>query len=64
MYFKGRRRFREDVNIPEKKYKRIGKKSYIKDCVLQFGGKRKIRGGAFPWDAVVPFALEAIKVIL
>ena len=71
MYFKRRRRFRARRRKYKKKEKQkqkeFWKKTYIRQCftIWCFTYDRiKIRGDAFLFAAVLPFALEAVKTIL
>ena len=41
----------------------FNQRPYVKG-VLQFGGKRKIIGGAFIFGALILIVLEAVKVII
>lgn len=61
MCFKGRKKYSlRKRQYRRKKQKESGKKIYLKDGVLQFGDKRKIRECTFPFGALVPIALRAI----
>ena len=42
-----------------KKNERFLGKTYLKNGILQFSDKRKIRGGAFPFATLSPIALKS-----
>lgn len=65
MYYKRRRRHKvRKLKFRRKKRKEFGKKTYVRNRILQFGDRRKIRGGAFPISTLFLIALKAVSVLL
>ena len=64
MYFRRQKNIAQGKENIEERNKKGLEKTQIKDGVLQFGSRRKVRGGAFLFGALVLIALKAIKSII